>query len=254
MSSWVLGFTWTGERKVQIIIKNLHIRKREAATNLLKPRAHTDQLCSLFHQDTALADTVPAQAADTWPTPCSSCAGKWTVPWKPLPMVLLTFILGQYSFDSRLPCLYCQELHWLSKAGHQSWSEEPPPWVLRTSPGSVSSLPLQLPKSDLPLTRSSLLLLEGWASPPTWWQQKTPVKSQKNKPYLYPVNTLRMDREPARNQVLLDIPKAWDYTWMRQESFPSEQDCAKEKFFFLLRVQDLMISSSFHFLKCRVRA
>lgn len=52
------------ERKVQFIIKNFHIRKREA-TNLLKPQADTDQLCSLFHQDPALTGPVPAQVADT---------------------------------------------------------------------------------------------------------------------------------------------------------------------------------------------
>lgn len=99
---------------------------------------------------------------------------------------------------------------------------EPHPWVLRTSPRGCPPFLCTSQRSDLPLTRSPLLLLAGWVSPPTWWDQKIPVNNQKNKPYLYPVNKLRMDREPARNQELSDIPKAWGYTWITQESFPSE--------------------------------
>lgn len=30
-----------------------------------------------------------------------------------LPTVVFTFILGQYYFNSRFPCLCCQDLHWL---------------------------------------------------------------------------------------------------------------------------------------------
>lgn len=229
------------------------MRKREAATNQPKAHAHIDQLCSLSHRG------FPKPSSG-WHCSCPGCrhrpdplpappgqANK--LPWKHLPVALLTFIL---ECDSRLPCLSCQELHWLPKAGHQPWPEALP-WVWGQAQGLCPPFLCNSQRSALPLTRSSLLLLAGWVSPPTWWQQKIPVRNQKNKPHLHSVNTWRMDRKPARSQELSDIPKAWDYTWIRKESFSLEQDCAKEKFFFILGVQDLMISSSFHFLKCRVR-
>lgn len=132
----------------------------------------------------------------------------------------------------------------------KSW---PPILARRTPPLGPEDKPKErvLPSLTTPKGQTCL-----WKEAPCYFGKyfftnlkKIPVKNQKNKPFLYPGKALEIDGQPARSQVLSDIPK----TWIRQESLPSEQKCAREQFLFLLGIQDFMISSSLHFLKCRVR-
>lgn len=114
-----------------------------------------------------------------------------------------------------------------------TWSEESHPWVLKTRPRECV-LPSHATLKDQTCLLDDKLLATGARSFSTNSTAMENIFQESEKETLFiPATVLSVGAGPASNQVLPDIPKAWTHIWRRQESFPSEQECANEQFFFL---------------------
>lgn len=111
-----------------------------------------------------------------------------------------------------------------------SWSEEAHSWVLKMKPRSVSSLPMQFLQIRL-ASDDKLLATVGRVSSTNLIAAESIFQESEEETFFIANKSTKSGHRPARSQVLSDIPKAWTYTWIRQESFPSEQECVNELFF-----------------------
>lgn len=145
-------------------------RKREAATNLLKPHAHTYQLCSVFQQGSSkiklwlslflgVRFTPEAQTADTYLTHSlvlqwreTNCALKASTHCI-FDIYFRTILLRLKASLPALPrpSLMVNGPLWLSlwSCATNTLSEESHPRVLKTRPRCMSSLPMQFLKIRL---------------------------------------------------------------------------------------------------------